>query len=154
MVEQGVRASVVRLPQVHDENKYGLASYLVEIAREKGVSAYVNDGLNRWSAVHRLDAAPVFRLALEAGAARAKYHAVEEEGVPFREVAEAIGRGLKVSVESVSAEDAASHFGGLGFAAAIDNPASSMLTRERLGWLPRQRQGFIANLERSPAYEA
>lgn len=151
-VAQGVRASVVRLPQVHNRDKHGLASYLIDFAREKGVSAYVGAGLNRWSAVHRLDAAPVFRLALEKGSAGARYHAVAEEGMPFREVAEAIGRGLKIPVVALSPDEAPGHFGGLAFAAGIDNPASSTLTQQRLGWRPWEEQGFVADLERSSAF--
>src|ERR1700677_1379704 len=102
----GVNASVVRLPQVHDPVKQGLITYLVALAREKGVSAYVGDGLNRWPAIHLRDAAPLYRLALEKGSAGARYHAVTEEGVPLRAIAEAIGRGLKLPVVSRSPEEA------------------------------------------------
>src|ERR1700682_650708 len=104
MVARGVRASVVRMPQVHDRDKQGLATYLIALAREKGISAYVGAGLNRWSAVHRLDAAPIYRLALEKGSAGARYHAVAEEGVSVREIAETIGRGLKITVVALCPE--------------------------------------------------
>ena len=136
-----MRVSVVRLPQVHDRDKQGLVTYAIAIAREKGVSAFVGDGLNRWPAVHRLDAARLYRLALEKGSAGARYHAVAEEGVPLREIAEAIGRGLKVPVVAMSPEEAAEHFGWLGFFVGVDCPASSALTQERLGWRPRRSPG-------------
>lgn len=152
LAERGVRASVVRLPQVHDRDKHGLASYLIAIARDKGVSAYVGDGLNRWSGVHRLDVAPVYRLALEKGIVGASYHAVAEEGVALRDIAEAIGRGLNVPVASLSPGDMADHFGGLAFAVAADLVASSRLTQERLGWRPTQAAGFLDDVERSSAY--
>jgi nucleoside-diphosphate-sugar epimerase len=144
---RGVRVSVVRLPQVHDRLKQGLVTYSIAVAREKGVSAYVGDGLNRWPAVHLLDAAPVYRLALEKGSTRARYHAVAEEGVPAREIAEAIGRGLKIPVVSMSPEEAAGHFGWLGFFAGMDMPASSALTQQRLGWRPTQKAGMIDDLD-------
>jgi nucleoside-diphosphate-sugar epimerase len=146
LAARGVRASVVRLPQVHDRDKQGLVTYAIAVAREKGVSAYVGDGLNRWPAVHRLDAAHLYRLALEKGSAGARYHAVDEEGVPLREIAEAIGRGLNVPVVSMSPEDAAQHFGFLGFFVGADIPASSALTRERLGWRPTAQPGMIEDL--------
>jgi nucleoside-diphosphate-sugar epimerase len=152
--ERGIRASVVRLPQVHDREKQGLVTYLIHVAREKGVSGYVGGGLNRWPAVHVLDAAPLYRLALEKGEPGARYHAIAEEGVPLREIAEAIGRGLKVPVVSVSPEDAADHFGWLGFFVGADCPASSVLTQERLGWRPTAKPGMIADLERATAFEA
>jgi nucleoside-diphosphate-sugar epimerase len=148
---RGVRASVVRLPQVHDQDRQGLASYLAAHARQTGISAYPGAGLNRWSAVHRLDAAPVFRLALERGAAGERYHAVTEEGVTLRAVAEVISRGLSVPVTALPPEEAAGHFGPLAFAAAMDNPASGDLTRRRLGWRPAQAQRFLADLELSAA---
>ncbi|MGC1594582.1 MAG: SDR family oxidoreductase, partial [Candidatus Acidiferrales bacterium] len=110
LLSRGVRASVVRLPQVHDTVKAGLVTYLINIALEKGVSAYVGDGRNRWAAVHVLDAARLYRLALEKGVAGARYHAVAEEGVPLRDIAEAIGRRLNVPVVSKSPEEAAAHF--------------------------------------------
>jgi nucleoside-diphosphate-sugar epimerase len=150
---RGVRVSVVRLPQVHDPKKQGLVTYLIAIAREKGVSAYVGDGLNRWPAVHRLDAAPLYRLALEKGSAGARYHAIAEEGVPVREIAEAIGRGLKIPVVSLSAHEAAAHFGWLAFFAAMDSPASSALTQQRLGWRPTAQPGMIADLEQVRYFE-
>ena len=146
LAAQGVRASVVRLPQVHDTVKQGLVTYLIAVAREKGVSAYVGDGQNRWPAVHVLDAARLYRLALEKGSAGARYHAIAEEGVPLREIAEAIGRGLKVPVVSKSPEEAAKHFGWLGLFAGIDCPASSALTQERLGWHPTALPGMISDL--------
>jgi len=153
MVARGVRASVVRLPQVHDPVKQGLVTYLIAVAREKGVSAYVGDGLNRWPAVHRLDAAPLYKLALEKGSAGARYHAVAEEGVPLREIAAAIGRGLKIPVVAKSPEEAAGHFGWLAFFAGMDAPASSALTQQRLGWRPTQQPGLIADLDEMRYFE-
>jgi len=144
---RGVRVSVVRLPQVHDTEKQGLVTPSIAVAREKGVAAYVGEGLNRWPAVHVLDAAPVYRLALEEGPAGAKYHAVAEEGVTARAIAEAIGRGLKIPVVSLSPEEAAGHFGWMGMFAAMDMPASSALTQERLGWRPSQQAGIIEDLD-------
>lgn len=149
-----MHVSVVRMPQVHDRDKQGLATYMIALAREKGISAYVGDGLNRWSAVHRLDAAPVYRLALGKGSAGARYQAIAEEGVSVRAIAEAIGRGLQIPVVSLSPEAAASHFGWLGFAVSMDTPASSALTQQRLGWHPTDKPGLIADLERSSAFEA
>jgi nucleoside-diphosphate-sugar epimerase len=143
----GVRASTVRLPQVHDTRKQGLVTYLIAIARAKGVSAHVGDGQNRWPAIHVLDAAPLYRLALEEGTAGARYHAVAEEGVPLREIAEAIARGLKVPVVSLPPEEAAAHFGPLGFFVGADGAASSALTRQRLGWRPTQKAGMIEDLD-------
>ena len=154
LAEGGVRASVVRLPQVHDRHKQGLVTYLIALAREKGVSAYVGDGRNRWPAVHRLDAAHLYRLALEKGSAGARYHAVAEEGVPLGEIADAIGRGLKVPVVSMSREEAAQHFGFLGFFVSVDGPASSALTQERLGWRPTAQPGLMEDLDHASAFEA
>ncbi len=137
LVARGVCVSIVRLPQVHDLYKQGLITLLVDIAREKGVSAFVGDGTNRWPAVHLSDAAHLYALALEKGSAGARYHAVAEEGVRLRDIAEVIGRRLNLPVVAKSPEEAAGHFGWLGlFAAGRDVPASSTLTRERLGWLP------------------
>ena len=146
LVPQGIRASVVRLPQIHNTVKQGFVSYLVAVAREKGVSAYVGDGANRWSAAHVVDVARLYRLALEKQEAGAKYHAVAEEGVPLRDIAEVIGRGLKVPVVSLSPEEAGTHFGFFAAFAGLDTPASSTLTQERLGWHPTG-PGMIADLE-------
>ena len=142
----GVSASVVRLPQVHDPVKQGLITYLVALAREKGVSAYIGEGLNLWSAVHVLDAARLYRLALEKHEAGARYHAVAEEGVPLREIAEVIGRGLKVPVVAMSQEKADAHFGFLARFAGMDLRGSSAKTQERLNWRPTGPQ-LIADLE-------
>ena len=133
---RGVRVSVVRLPQVHDQHKQGLITYVINLAREKCVSAFVGDGRNRWPAVHLLDTALLYRLVLEKGSAGACYHAVAEEGVPLRDIAEVIGRRLNVPVVAKSPEEAADHFGWLGMFAGLDCPASSALTRERLEWNP------------------
>lgn len=133
---RGVRTMVVRLPQVHDTKKQGLVSFAFQIAREKGVSAYVGEGENRWAAAHHLDVARLYRLALEKGSAGARYHAVAEEGVRAREIAEAIGRGLKIPVKSIPQEKAAEHFGWLGGFVAMDLVGSSAKTRNELGWNP------------------
>ena len=152
LASRGVRVSVVRLPQVHDRVKQGLVTYAIAVARQKRVSAYVGDGRNRWPAVHRLDAARVYKLALEKGSAGARYHAIAEEGVPVREIAEAIGRGLNVPTVSLSAELAGEHFGWLGFFAGLDAPASSALTQKRLGWRPTQT-GMIDDLDHARDFE-
>jgi nucleoside-diphosphate-sugar epimerase len=153
---KGGRVSVMRLPQVHDPVKQGLITYLIAVAREKGVSAYVGDGHNRWPAVHVLDAARLYRLVLEKGtekgAAGARYNAVGEEGVPLREIAEAIGRGLKVPVVSKSPEEAGDHFGWLAEFVGFDMPASSALTQQRLGWRPTG-PGLIADLKAMKYFE-
>ena len=154
LAARGIRASVVRLPQVHDRDKHGLVTYMIALAREKGISAYVGDGRNRWPAVHRFDAAQLYRLVLEKGSAGARYHAIAEEGVPLREIAEAIGRGLKVPVVSIPAEEAAQHFGFLGFFVGADGPASSALTQERLGWHPTAQPGMIEDLDHASAFAA
>src|SRR6202453_945632 len=134
LVPQGVKAAAIRLPQVHDTVKQGLVTYLIAIAREKGVSAYVGEGLNRWPAAHLSDVARLYRLCLEKHQAGAKYHAVAEEGVPLRDIAAAIGRGLKVPVVSLSRDEATAHFGPFfGTFASLDLPASSALTQQRLG---------------------
>ncbi len=146
MSAAGVNVSVVRLPQVHDKVKQGLITSALAIAREKGVSAYVGDGLNRWPAAHVLDVARLYRLALEKREAGARYHAVAEEGIPVRGIAEVIGQGLKVPVVALSPEEAAGHFGWLAAFAGLDLPASSSQTQARLGWRPTG-PGLITDLQ-------
>ena len=136
LMERGGHASVVRLPQVHDAVKQGLITPLIAIARAKGVSAYVGEGHNRWPAAHVTDVARLYRLALEKFTSGARYHAVAEEGVPLKEIATAIGRGLNVPVVSISPEQAQEHFGFLGFFAGRDAHVSSAQTRAKLGWNP------------------
>jgi nucleoside-diphosphate-sugar epimerase len=151
---RGVRVSVVRLPpSVHGEGDHGFVPLLIGVARDKGSSAYVGDGLNRWPAVHRLDAAHLYRLVLEQGTAGARYHGVAEEGVAFRDIAGVIGRRLNLPVVSKTAEEAAGHFGWFAHFAALDNPASSQRTRELLGWQPRQR-ALIPDLDRARYFES
>ena len=154
LAERGVHASVVRLPQVHDRDKAGLVTYLIAVAKEKRVSAWVGDGQNRWSGVHRLDTSPLYRLALEKGAVGARYHAVAEEGVPLKDIAEAIGRGMGVPAKSMSPQEAMAHFGAIGFFATMSNPASNALTRQQLGWAPTTRSGLLDDVEHSTAYAA
>ena len=153
LLKRGVRVSVVRLPQVHDTRKQGLVTYLIAAVREKGVSAYAGDGLNRWAAVHVLDAARLYRLALEKQETGARYHAVAQEGVPLRDIAEAIGRGLKVPVVSKSSEEAEAHFGWLGMFVGRDLTGSSVQTRRRMGWRPTG-PGLIADLDRAHYFAA
>jgi len=136
LLAAGVNVSVVRLPQVHNPFKQGLITPLIAVAREKGVSAYVGEGHNRWPAGHLFDTARLYRLALEKGEPGARYHAVAEEGISSREIAEAIGRGLKVPVVSITAQEAVAHFGWLEMFVGLDMPASSALTQARLGWHP------------------
>lgn len=143
---QGANVSVVRLPQVHDTVRQGLVSYAIAIAREKGVSAYVGDGNNRWPAAHVLDTARLYRLALEKAEPGARYHAVAEEGVPLRDIAEVIARRLEIPALSIAPEEAEAHFGWLAAFAGRDVPASSAQTRARLGWQPTG-PGLIADLE-------
>jgi nucleoside-diphosphate-sugar epimerase len=148
LASRGVRSSVVRLPPtVHGEGDHGFMATLVGIARAKGVSGYIGDGSNRWPAVHRLDAAHLFRLALEKAPAGSTLHAVTDEGVPIRAIAEVIGRHLNLPVVAISAEDAGEHFGWLAGFLAADRPASSTLTRELLGWQPTH-PGLIDDLDK------
>jgi nucleoside-diphosphate-sugar epimerase len=149
----GVRASGLRLPpSVHGNGDHGFVPRLITIAREKGVSAFIGDGLNRWPAVHRLDAAHLYRLALEKSSVGARYHGVADEGVPTREIATAIGRGLNVPVVSKSREEAADHFGWIAHFFGMDSPASSAQTRERLRWRPVQ-PGLLADLNAEHYFE-
>jgi nucleoside-diphosphate-sugar epimerase len=148
-----VRASVVRFPpSVHGEGDHGFVPRLIEIARTTGISAYVGNGANRWPAVHRLDAARLFRRVIEDAPAGSVLHGVADEGVPTREIAEVIGRHLAVPVVSVGIERAIEHFGWLGGFFALDVPASSALTRTRLGWEPTH-PGLIADLEQGHYFE-
>jgi nucleoside-diphosphate-sugar epimerase len=150
---RGIRTAIVRLPQVHDTVKQGLVTYAIHVAREKGVSAYLGDGRNRWPAAHRLDTAQLYRLALEKADQGDKFHAVTEEGVPVREIAEVIGRGLKVPVVSLAPEQASKHFGWLAAFVGRDVPASSVHTREKLGWNPTG-PGLISDLEKMRYFPA
>ncbi len=150
LASRGVCASVVRLPpSVHGDGDYGFVPRLIGIARKKGVSAYVNDGLNCWPAVHRLDAAQLFRLALEKGSAGTRYHGVAEEGVPFREIAGVIGRHLDLPVVSKPEK----HFGFFGGIVAADNQTSSTLTKEWLGWMPKH-PSLIPDLDHGRYFES
>ena len=136
LMNRGVHASVMRLPQVHDTEKQGLITPLIAIARAKGVSAYIGDGRNRWPAAHVTDVARLYRLALEKFTMGSRYHAVAEEGVPLKDIATVIGHGLKVPVISIPPQQAQEHFGFLGFFAGRDAHVSSVQTRAKLGWNP------------------
>ncbi|MFC8710125.1 SDR family oxidoreductase [Streptomyces sp. NPDC057197] len=154
LADRGVRASVVRLsPTCHGAGDHGFVASLTATARARGVSGHVGDGSNRWPAVHRLDAARLFRLAVEQAPAGSVLHGAAEEGVALRDVAEVIGRHLGVPVASVAPEDAAGHFGWLAGMLAQDIPASSELTRELLGWEP-VRPGLLADLEEGHYFTA
>ena len=156
---RGVRAAIVRLaPSVHGEGDKGFAAWIVSAARKNRAAHYVGDGHHRWAAVHRLDAAPLFRMALERGAAGGVYQGVSDEGLPFRRIAETVGRGLKVPTRSKSQFGALLSMGFLGLLAGIDAPASNHLTRQELGWVPRHpgllddlEAGFYLEDEASPA---
>jgi nucleoside-diphosphate-sugar epimerase len=153
LASRGVRSSIVRLPPTnHGDGDNGFIATLVGIARQKGVSGYIGDGANRWPAVHRLDSARLFRLALEEAPAGTTLHAVAEEGVPVREIAEVIGRHLDIPVVSVPAEDVGEHFTWLGGFLGLDAPASSAWTRELLGWEPTH-PGLIADLDQGHYFQ-
>jgi nucleoside-diphosphate-sugar epimerase len=153
LAARGVRASVLRLPpSVHGNGDHGFVPRLISIARERGVSAFIGDGLNRWPAVHRIDAAHLYRLVVEKGSAGSSYHGVADEGVPTREIAEVIGRHLNMPVVSKSPEEAADHFGWIGRFFGIDGPASSAQTQQQLGWRPVQ-PGLIADLNAEQYFE-
>jgi nucleoside-diphosphate-sugar epimerase len=153
MVSRGVHSIVLRLPpSVHGDGDHGFVPALINIARQKGVSAYIGDGLNHWPAVHRLDAAHLYRLALEKGSAGACYHAIADEGIPVREIAEVIGRRLNLPVVAKSPQEAADHFGWIGRFFAVDSPASSVQTQKQLGWWPTQ-SSLIADLNGGSYFE-
>lgn len=150
---RGARVAIVRLPpSVHGEGDHGFVPALIGIAREKRISAYVGDGLNRWPAVHRLDAAHLYRLVLEKGFAGASYHGVADEGVPFRDIADVIGRHLNVPIVRKSPQEVAEHFGWLAHFVGIDCPASSAQTQKQLGWHPTQA-GLIPDLDGEHYFE-
>ncbi len=147
VADLGVPVSILRLPpSVHGDGDHGFVPLLIGVARQKGAAAFIGDGLNRWAAVHRLDAARLYRLALEQGTGGARYHAIGDSGVPFRDIAAIIGRHLNVPVISQAPEAAAEHFGWFAHFAALDTPASSSLTQQQLGWQPREA-GLIADLD-------
>jgi len=153
LAARGVRTSVLRLPpSVHGTGDHGFVPRLISIAREKAVSAFIGDGLNRWPAVHRFDAAHLYRLVLEKSAAGVRYHGVADEGVSTRKIAEAIGHGLNVPVVSKSSEEAADHFGWIAHFFGVDAPASSAQTQKQLGWRPVQ-PGLIADLNAEHYFE-
>ncbi len=153
MATRGIRAMVVRLsPSVHGEGDHGFVATLVRTAREKGFATYVGDGKNRWPAVHRFDAARIYRLALEKGVSGARFHGVADEGIPVREIAEAIGRRLNVPAVSKTPEEASALLGFIGHVLAMDAPASSALTQERLGWRPTG-PGLIADLDKGHYFD-
>jgi nucleoside-diphosphate-sugar epimerase len=144
--ERGLKTSIVRLAQIHDTHRQGLVPYITAVAREKRVSAYIGDGTNRWPAAHVSDVARLYRLAFEKAEAGAIYHAVDEEGVSMKAIAEALGCGLKVPVISIKPEETEAHFGWLARFAGHDMPASSALTQQKLNWKPTG-PGLIADLD-------
>jgi len=151
--QRGVRAMGLRLPpSVHGEGDHGFVPMIIGIARQKGVSAYIGDGSNRWPSVHRLDAACAYRLALEKGKAGGRYHALADEGVPTKDIAEVIGRHLDLPVVAKSQEEAAEHFGWMGLFFAMDGPSSSAKTQKELGWRPVQ-PGLIADLDQGHYFQ-
>ena len=153
LASRGIRTSAIRLaPIVHGAGDQGYAPQLIKIARKTKESAYVGDGLNRWPSVHRLDAARLFRLALENGPAGGTYHGVAEQGIPFQEIAGLIGRCLNLPVLGKSTAEAARHFGSLAPIISMDNPTSSKLTQERLGWHPTQ-PGLLDDLENADYFK-
>jgi nucleoside-diphosphate-sugar epimerase len=154
--EQGVRSSVVRLPNISHStrDRTGFLAQLIAIAKEKGVAGYPGDGANRWAAVHTRDAAAVFRLAMENASAGTRWHAVADEGIPFREIAQAIGGHLGLPAESVPADRLSAYFGGfLEVPARLDFPASSLITRRTLGWEP-VHPGLLADLDNGHYFAA
>jgi len=154
LAARGVRAAAVRMPlSVHGPGDRGFVPVLIRTARRKGVSAYLGDGLNRWPATHRRDVARIFRLALEQGALGGPYHAIGEEGVPFREIAAAIGRGLNVPVVAKSRDEAADHFGWFAMFAQMNIPGSSQKTQTRLGWAPTE-PGLLFDMEHAGYFGA
>lgn len=146
LYKQGVNTSIVRLSQIHDTRKQGLIPYLHAVARQKGVSAYIGDGSNRWPSAHVSDAARLYHLAFEKAEAGSIYHVVDEEGISMKTVSEVLGRGLKVPVVSIAPEEAEEHFGWLFRFASLDMPASSAITRKKLNWLPTGPK-LVADLE-------
>jgi len=146
LTERGVNTTVVRLSQIHDTHKQGLVPYVTAVAREKGVSVYLGEGGNRWPAAHVSDTARLYRLAVEKAEPGAIYHAVDEEGVSMKAIAEALGRGLKVPVKSITPDEVEAHFGWLAMFARLDMPSSSAITRKKLGWKP-SGPGLIADLD-------
>ncbi|GAA1299958.1 oxidoreductase [Planotetraspora silvatica] len=155
LASRGVRSSIVRLsPTVHSSlDHHGFMTVIIATARQNGYAAYVGEGANRWPAVHTLDAADLYRLALEKAPAGSRLHAVADEGVPFAEIAAAVGRNLGIPVRSISPEEAGDYFGFLGSFAQMDNPASAAITRELLGWTPAHR-GLIADLDEGHYFQA
>lgn len=154
LADRGVRASTVRLaPSVHDRGDHGFVPLLIRLARKVGVSAYPGEGANRWSAVHRRDAARVYRLALEKGVETGPFQAAAEEGLAFRAIAEAIGHGLGLPVASLSTDEALAHFGWFAHFAGMDAPASAEVTRARLGWEP-SGPGLLVDMRTAGYFDA